>query len=97
MAMTTKYYKIAKTERALLIQALRHANKVSDVLNKISIATFAMGEGRLTPAQAAHRIHTVLLRRYRDASGLPLFIAADNLKIALPKDLRDDMDAGLKG
>lgn len=83
--------RIAKTEvpiadDGLLIAALRHANDTSGTLNDIRAEVF-----RLLGDDADDPKYEELFRLLRlslfEQSGLPLFITAHNLRIALPPDL----------
>lgn len=70
----------------LLIASLRHANGVSVTLNQIDWAlTQALGDQVDDPK--FDRVFELLGRRFREDSALHLFIAADNLRIDLPRDL----------
>ena len=72
----------------LLVAALRYANCVSGFLNDLCAETHKelTDEGPNSPALEV--IHDMLLRRFGDLSALHLFIAASNLRIELPTDLR---------
>lgn len=69
----------------LLIEALRHADRVSLMLNELSEAV-----GKRVKGDDDHRfddLFDILRRRFTDCSGVHLFIAADNLRIDMPPDL----------
>lgn len=80
---------VPTTERELLIAALRHANDVGgllvDIQTELSNAT---GDDADNPKY--ERLFDLLLRRWTDCSGVGLFIAAGNLDIELPDDMRGD-------
>ena len=82
---------VPQSRDSLLIEALRHAERVSILLNDIRAALY-----RMDPAEASEfdAIHQLLLRQHSDCSGLHLFIAADNLGLNLPDDLKDERDYG---
>jgi|SRR5882672_2755661 len=79
---------IPTTRDDLLIESLRFANRVSGLLNELSSAI-----GELIESEDDHRFDSLdelLRRRFSDYSGVYLFIAADNLRLELPGDLRGD-------
>lgn len=87
------------TKDELLIEALRHADRVSGLLNEIYATLSSIEEAEMAGAAADEEpkekpkydaLHELLLRRHSDCSGLHLFIAADNLRLDLPADLRGD-------
>lgn len=79
---------VPTSERALLIEALRFANRVSVLLGHIDRNVLARIEG--DDDNSFDDLHDLIVRRFSDCSGLHLFIAANNLRIDLPPDLRDD-------
>jgi len=80
---------VPTTKDDLLIAALRHANEASKVLNDLESEAF-----KVLGARADHpkydRLFTLLRSRFAEASGVHLFIAATNLNLDLPADLRAD-------
>ena len=72
----------------LLTAALRHANDVSHLLNEISTELFRLDESEGGDNPKFNRLHDLVRRRLLEQSGVFLFIAADNLRIDLPPDLR---------
>jgi hypothetical protein len=83
---------VPTTREELLIAALRYANNVSGLLSEIAMEVFRLDEAEGGDQPKYERIHELLLRRWREDSGVFLFIAADNLRIELPADLRTDLD-----
>ncbi len=82
---------VPTTPDELLIGALRHANQVGGLLVDLTAACHAaFDSGDLSAGM--DRIHEMLLRRHSDCSGVHLFIAADNLRVELPPDLRAERD-----
>jgi hypothetical protein len=85
-----KYPLVPTNEFDLLVEALRLADRVSGLLNDIDAAVL-----KRIKSDADHRfddIFDLLLRRFSDCSGVHLFIAANNIGIDLPPDLRGDPD-----
>lgn len=81
------------TRDELLIAALRHANEVSELLNNIgNEVSRLLGEDADKPEY--NHLYELLRKRFGVNSGVYLFIAADNLHIELPADLRgEEVDA----
>ncbi len=71
---------VPTTRDELLIEALRFTNRVSGLLNEISVWA-DVDETKFD------ELHTLLLRRFSDCSGVHLFIAANNIGVELPADL----------
>lgn len=69
------------TERELLIECLRLINRTSGVLNEVASMTMESA----TPTE--DKINDLMLRRFSDLSGVPHFMAANQLNISLPADL----------
>ncbi len=83
---------VAQTKDELLITALRHANDVGGLLNDISAeVSKLLGDDADDPKY--DRIHELLRKRFDEHEGVSLFIAAGNLRIELPTDLRGEIDA----
>jgi hypothetical protein len=76
----------------LLIEALRTVDRMSGVLNLANAKLFA-ALGDDVDHRKFDAVFDALRRRFSDASGVHLFIAADNLGIALPPDLCGDAKA----
>jgi hypothetical protein len=80
---------VPETKDELLIAALRAVNAMSEVMNAVSSEL-----GRVLDDDQDNPIYNdlyaTLRRRFQDASGVHLFIAADNLGLELPPDLADD-------
>ena len=81
-------------ERELLIEALRTINRMSEALRDASNAALSLVESGRLPKDSGKdaltdRLFAALGRRFRDASGLLVFIAAEKM-IELPEDLRGD-------
>lgn len=77
-----------ETSKELVIEALRLINRTSVALNDLSALI-----GKKIIDDDDHRFdmeNDILIRRFSDLSGVHLFIAADNLRIDLPADLRGD-------
>lgn len=70
----------------LLIAALRHANEVSGLLNRIGAEVSRLLGDKADDAQY-DALHELLRRRFLEDSGVFLFIAAGNLGIEMPDDL----------
>lgn len=80
---------VPTTREELLIAALRHANDVSGLLNQIGAeVSRLLGDEADSPKYDA--IHELLRRRFLEDSGVFLFIAAGNLNIDLPDDLKGE-------
>lgn len=79
---------VARSKDELLIEALRLANRVSGLLNQLDLAV--MNRIADDNDNRFDDLLDLLRRRFSDCSGLPLFIAANNLRIELPPDLKDD-------
>lgn len=80
---------VPTTRDELLIAALRHANEVSGLLNRIGKeVSRLLGDEADKPEYDA--LHELLRRRFLEDSGVFLFIAADNLRIELPDDLKGE-------
>jgi ABC-type transporter Mla subunit MlaD len=75
----------------LLIAALRHANEVGSTLNDISAEVFRL-LGDQVDDPKYEPLHALLRRRFAEVSAVYLFIAADNLRIDLPGDLKGDAE-----
>jgi hypothetical protein len=79
---------LPKDRDELLIAALRHANTVSATMNALAAEiSKLLGEAADDPKY--DRLHDLLLRRFDTDSGVFLFIAARNMRIDLPPDLRE--------
>lgn len=83
-----KHPPVPQSKDELIIEALRYANRVSGMLNDMSAMMF-----NSVTRKTQEKIEDMLRRRFSDCSGLHLFIAANNLHLDLPEDLRDDEDA----
>lgn len=85
-----------RTKDELLIDALRHADRVSGLLNDIYRALSSIEEAETAGLRDTDpkydALYELILRRHSDCSGLHLFIAAGNLRLDLPEDLRSDLD-----
>jgi hypothetical protein len=80
------------SESGLLIAALRHANQVSMTLNRIGEeVSRLLGDAADDPKY--DELHALLRRRFLEDSGVPLFMAADQLCLALPADLRGEIES----
>lgn len=80
---------VPESKDDLFIASLRHADQVGGLLNDLTAAchrAFDRGE----QCAGLEEIHQLLLRQHSDCSGIYLFIAADNLRLDLPPDLRGD-------
>lgn len=86
-----EFPKVPTSERELLIAALRHANEVSVLLNDLGAEVSRLDAMPVKKRRTA-RLHNLLRRRFLENSGTYLFIAADNLRLELPPDLRADDD-----
>jgi hypothetical protein len=83
---------VATTKDELLITALRHANDVSGLLNDIGAeVSRLLGEDADDPKY--DRLHDLLRMRFLEHESVSLFIAASNLRLDLPQDLRGDDEA----
>lgn len=89
---STVYPPVPANLEELLIAALRHANEVSGLLNGIA-AEVSRLLGEEEDDQKYDRLHDLLIRRFDVNSGVFLFIAASNLRIELPADMRDEAEA----
>jgi hypothetical protein len=88
----TVYPPVPTSREELLIAALRHANEVSGTLNDIAAeVSRLLGDEADNPKY--DRLHDLLLRRCDVNSGVFLFIAASNLRIEMPADLRGEVEA----
>ncbi len=79
---------VPTSKDALIIEALRFANRVSLLLGDIDRKVLGRIENN-----DDHRfddLHDLTIRRFSDCSGLHLFIAANNLRLDLPGDLRGE-------
>lgn len=77
---------VPTTRDDLLIEALRVVNRVSGLLNDLAADLHKRVE-----SDDDHRFDApldMLARRFSDCSGVHLFIAANNLRIDLPDDLK---------
>ncbi len=83
---------VPTTRDGLLIEALRTANRMSGLFNEIDAALFRISGDTVDDARWAP-LHDLLIRRFSDCSGIHLFIAANNLRIDLPDDLRGEPDS----
>lgn len=81
---------VPNSESALVIEALRFANRVSRLLGDIDRNVLARIES--DHDHSFDDLHDLIIRRFSDCSGIHLFIAANNLRLDLPADLRDDDD-----
>lgn len=82
--------------RALLHTALRHIERVSVLLNDLSTEMHRLDDAEPEGSTRFDALAALLLRRFTDCSGLPLFIDADNAGL-LPDDLQpaaEDPDHG---
>jgi hypothetical protein len=79
---------VPTSKDALVIEALRFANRVSLLLGDLDRAIL----GRITDDDDTRfdDLHDLIIRRFSDCSGLHLFIAANNLRLELPPDLQDE-------
>ena len=75
----------------LLIAALRHANEVSGLLNDLGTEVSRLDEMPVKKRRTA-RLHNLLRRRFLENSAVHLFIAASNLRLELPADLKGALD-----
>lgn len=88
---TTKSLPVPTNREELLIAALRHANEVSGTLNEIAAEVCGvLGEEADDPKY--DRLHDLLIRRFGVDSGVFLFIAAHNLRVELPQDMREEAE-----
>ena len=86
--MTKATIVVPTTKDDLLIEALRHANTVSVLLNDIA-AEFSRLTGEHDDDPKYEAMHALLIRRLSDCSGVGLFLAASNIGLELPEDLQD--------
>lgn len=84
--------KLPTSERALLIACLRLIDRKGGLLNDLSAEVSRLTDRNRLTLRDSSRLHTLLRQRFNRCSGVGLFIAADNLKIPLPKDLRGELD-----
>lgn len=82
---------VATSKDELLITALRHANDVGGLLNEISAEVSRLAGDEADDAKW-QPLSDLLRQRLFEHEGVSLFIAADNLKIELPPDLRGERD-----
>lgn len=88
-SQSTKYPPVPTSRAELLVAALRHANEVSGTLNEIDAeVSRLLGEDADDPKY--DRLYDLLRRRCDVNSGVFLFIAASNLRIELPPDMREE-------
>ncbi len=77
------------TRDELLFGALRTVNITSMMINDVREELYnLLGDDADNPKY--DRIHAILRRQFSDCSGVHLFIAASNLRIDLPDDLREE-------
>ena len=82
--------KLPTTERALLIASLRLVDRTSGLLNDLDAAIGHLTEAKKLRLRDADKLHRLLRHRFNRLSGVGLFIAADNMRLNLPKDLRGE-------
>lgn len=75
---------------ALLIESLRFANRVSGLLNELNSKVLSRIQS--DDDHSFDDLHDLLKRRFSDCSGLHLFIAADNLRLDIPSDLKSEWE-----
>lgn len=80
---------VPTTQRELLIAGLRHADSQGDLLNAIASELNRQLDKPVTRRRWT-RMQSLLIRRHCENSGVFLFIAAGNLRIRLPTDLRSE-------
>lgn len=96
--MQTEIQPVAKTVYELLISAIRTANYGSAALFNAMQELYRLIEAGKITEDDASALHEILMEQHRGASALPLFIAASNLKIELPEDLRaEDAEDDVEG
>jgi len=87
--------KVPQTQEELMIAALRCANRVCGAITEIGhlVLNSLQDDGTVTDAAATmEKIRDITIRQFSDLSGVHLFIAASNLRMELPEDLRGDPD-----
>lgn len=87
--MQTEIQPVATTKEELLFAAIRAASFAEAALTLATDELLGLIESGKIKDGDADYLHEILMERHRGASALPLFIAASNLKIELPEDLRE--------
>ena len=82
---------VPQSEPELIIESLRFANRVSGLLNELCANLMARIES--DDDTRFDDLLDALRRRFSDCSGLHLFIAASNLQLELPDDLRSEPES----
>lgn len=82
---------VPSTKDDLLIEALRSAKRVSVLLNEI--AAWSHKQDLCCTDDDLRELEDLLVMRFSDCSGVHLFVAASNLRLKLPADLRDEPDS----
>lgn len=90
--MKSEFPPVPMTREELLIAALRHANSVSSLLNEVAAEVSRLDDLEGGDCPKYERLHDLLIRRFAEDSGVFLFIAANNLRLDLPPDLRPRED-----